>query len=212
MVIRASIGGGKGYGGQHSQSLESIFTHTPGLIVVAPSTPYDAKGLIKQAIRDDNPVMYVENQALYGLKGVIPEEDYTIPFGKSRLAREGQDLTIISWSSLVYLSLKAAEKLSKEKGVECEVIDLRSLIPLDMEGIANSIKKTGKLILVAQPVNTGSFTAEIAARVQNELFDYLDAPIERVGAKDAISPQSPVLESVYLPREIDIIEAAGRLS
>lgn len=211
MVLRSSIGGGKGYGGQHSQSLESIFTHTPGLIVVAPSTPYDAKGLIKQAIRDDNPVMYVENQALYGVKGVVPEEEYTIPFGQLRIAREGKDITIISWSSMVHLSLKAAEKLSQEKGIECEVLDLRSLIPLDMEGISNSIKKTGKLILVAQPVNTGSFTAEIAARVQKELFDYLDAPIERIGAKDSISPQSPVLESVYLPREIDIIKAAGRL-
>jgi 2-oxoisovalerate dehydrogenase E1 component len=212
MVIRASIGGGKGYGGQHSQSLESIFTHTPGLVVVAPSTPHDAKGLIKQAIRDDNPVMYVENQMLYGVKGVVPEEDYIIPFGKAHVAREGSDITILSWSSMVYLCLKAAEIISKEKSVECEVIDLRSLIPLDMDCIATSIKKTGRLILVAQPVNIGSFTAEIASRVQNQLFDYLDAPIERIGAKDSISPQSPVLESVYLPRETDIIEAVERLS
>ncbi len=212
MVIRASIGGGKGYGGQHSQSLESMFTHTPGLIIVAPSTPHDAKGMIKQAIRDDNPVMYVENQMLYGVKGVVPQEDYTIPFGKARVAREGSDITILSWSSMVYLCLKAAETIFKEKGVKCEVIDLRSLIPLDMDGIAASIKKTKRLIVVAQPVNTGSFTAEIASRVNKELFDYLDAPIERIGAKDSISPQSPVLESVYLPSEADIIEAAERLS
>lgn len=211
LVIRASIGGGKGYGGQHSQSLESIFTHTPGLIVVAPSTPYDAKGMIKQAIRDNNPVMYVENQAIYGIKGGVPEEEYTIPFGKARIAREGKDITIISWSSMVHLSMAAANTLSREDGVECEVIDLRSLIPLDMETISTSIKKTGKLILVAQPVNTGSFSAEIASRVQKELFDYIDAPIERIGAKDSISPQSPVLESAYLPREIDITEAARRL-
>jgi len=211
LVIRSSVGGGKGYGGQHSQSLESIFTHSPGLIVVAPSTPYDAKGMIKQAIRDDNPVMYIENQTMYGLKGKVPEEDYTVPFGKARVAREGKDITIISWSKLVYLCLETAEKISKEKGIECEVIDLRSLIPLDMETISNSIKKTKKVILIAQPVNTGSFTAEIAARVQNQLFDYLDAPIERIGAKDSISPQSPVLESVYLPSEADIIEAVERL-
>ena len=211
LVIRSSVGGGKGYGGQHSQSLESVFTHSPGLIVVAPSTPYDAKGMIKQAIRDDNPVMYVENQTMYGFKGVVPEKDYTVPFGQARIAREGKDITIISWSKLVYLCLETAEKISKEKDVECEVIDLRSLIPLDMETISNSIKKTGRVILVAQPVNTGSFTAEIAARVQNQLFDYLDAPIERIGAKDSISPQSPVLESVYLPSEADIIEAVERL-
>jgi 2-oxoisovalerate dehydrogenase E1 component len=212
LVIRASIGGGKGYGGQHSQSLESIFTHTPGLIVVAPATPYDAKGMIKQAIRDDNPVVYVENQTMYGLKGVVPEEDYTVPFGKARIAREGKDITIIAWSKMVFLSLQAAEKIIKEKGIDCEVIDIRSLIPLDMEAISKSIQKTGRAIIVGQPVNTGSFSAEIASRIQNKLFDYLDAPIERIGAKDAISPQSPVLESVYLPTETDIIAAVTKLS
>jgi len=207
MVIRTSTGAGKGYGGQHSQSVESHSTHTPGLKVVVPSTPYDAKGLLKTAIRDDNPVMFVESQALYNDKAVVPAEEYLIPFGVADVKRKGKDITIVAWGFMVKQALAAAEELAG-KGIEAEVIDPRTLIPLDIETIVRSVKKTGRLIVTSQSCTTGSYTGEVCSQVQEKAFDYLDAPIVRVGAVDAVSPQSYVLECAYLPNAQKVVEAA----
>jgi len=207
MVIRVSVGAGKGYGGQHSQTLESVFAHIPGLYVVYPSTPAEAKGLLKSSIRDNNPVMYVESQLLYGMKGPVPEGDFLIPLGRADVKREGRDITLVGWGPAVVDALKAAEKLS-EQGVETEVIDLRCLVPLDMEAVFRSVRKTGRCVVVSQCVHIGSFTAEIAARIQEEVFDYLDAPVLRVDAQNSIAPQSHILEAVFLPNAKDIVTAA----
>jgi pyruvate/2-oxoglutarate/acetoin dehydrogenase E1 component len=207
MVIRVSVGGGKGYGGQHSQTLESVFAHIPGLYVVYPSTPAEAKGLLKSSIRDNNPVMYVESQLLYGMKGPVPEGEFLIPLGQADLKREGRDITLVGWGPAVVDALKAAEQLS-EQGTEAEVIDLRCLVPLDMETVFRSVRKTGRCVVSSQCVHIGSFTAEVAARIQEEVFDYLDAPVLRVDAKDGIAPQSHILEAVFLPNANDIVNAA----
>jgi len=207
MVIRVSVGGGKGYGGQHSQTLESVFAHIPGLYVVYPSTPAEAKGLLKSSIRDHNPVMYVESQLLYGMKGPVPEGEFLVPLGRAAVKREGRDITLVAWGPAVVDALKAAEQLS-EQGQEAEVIDLRCLVPLDMETIFRSVRKTGRCVVTSQCVHIGSFTAEIAARIQEEVFDYLDAPVLRVDAKDGIAPQSHILEAVFLPNAKDIFNAA----
>ena len=206
VVYRASVGGGKGYGGQHSQTLESIFCHIPGMYVCYPATPYDAKGMLKSAIRDNNPVMFVESQLLYGLKGVVPEEEYTIPLGVADVKRSGDDVTIVTWGPALHDCLSAAEVLS-EKGISAEVIDLRSLVPLDKETILASVRKTGRCVVASQAVHVGSFTAEIASTVQSEVFDYLDAPVLRVGAKNGIAPQSHVLEKAFLPSSDDVLAA-----
>ena len=208
MVLRTSTGAGKGYGGQHSQALESHSTHTPGLIVVYPSTPYDAKGLLKTAIRDDNPVVFVESQELYNLKGEVPEEDYLVPFGQAAVRREGKDVTIVAWGLLAHLMLEAAEKLAQDHGVQAELIDARSLIPLDIETIVASVKKTGRCVVASQACRTGSYTAEVASQIEQAAFDYLDAPVGRVGSADAISPQSEVLEKAFLPGVDDLVKAA----
>ena len=210
LVIRASVGGGKGYGGQHSQTLESVFAHIPGMYVVYPSTPYDAKGLIKAAIRDDNPVMYVESQLLYSEKGVVPEEDYLVPIGVADVKREGRDLTFVGWGPAMLDALKAAEALAKE-GVEAEVVVIRSLVPLDEETILRSVAKTGRCVVVSQAVQIGSFTGEIVSRIVEKAFDELDAPVIRVGAKDGIAPQSHILEAAFLPNAQDMIAAARRI-
>jgi len=207
MVIRVSVGGGKGYGGQHSQTLESVFAHIPGLYVVYPSTPAEAKGLLKSSIRDNNPVMYVESQLLYGMKGLVPEGEFLTPLGQADVKREGGDITLVGWGPAVVDALKAAEQLS-EAGVQAEVIDLRCLVPLDMETVFRSVRKTGRCVVASQCVHIGSFTAEIAARIQEAVFDYLDAPILRVDAKDGIAPQSHILEAVFLPNAKDIVSAA----
>jgi 2-oxoisovalerate dehydrogenase E1 component len=208
LVIRVSVGGGKGYGGQHSQSLESMFAHIPGLYVVYPATPYDAKGLLKSAIRDNNPVMFVESQLLYGDKGEVPEEEYLVPLGVADLKREGSDVTIVAWGPAVLAALRAAERLEEELQAQAEVIDLRSLIPLDLESATRSIQKTGRCVVVSQSIHIGSFTAEIASTLQERAFDYLDAPIRRVGAKNGIAPQSHILEEAFLPSVDEIVEAA----
>ncbi len=207
LVIRVSVGGGKGYGGQHSQTLETVFAHIPGLYVVYPSTPADAKGLLKASIRDNNPVMYVESQLLYGLKGKVPEGDYVLPLGKADVKREGKDITLVAWGPAVIDSLKAADRLA-ESGIGAEVIDLRCLVPLDMEPVLKSVEKTGRCVVSSQCVHIGSFTAEVAARIQEAAFDYLDAPILRVDAKDGIAPQSHILEEVFLPNADTIVQAA----
>jgi len=208
VVYRVSVGGGKGYGGQHSQSLESVFAHIPGMYVVYPVTPYDAKGMLKAAIRDNNPVMFVESQILYGFTGEAPEEDYLVPLGLADVKREGSDLTIAVWGPAVHDALKAAEALEAEFSITVEVVDLRSLVPLDIETIVTSVKKTGRCVVASQCVSIGSFTGEIASSIMEKAFDYLDAPVVRVGAKNGISPQSDVLEAAFLPDIDDIVNAA----
>ncbi|MGZ6256998.1 MAG: alpha-ketoacid dehydrogenase subunit alpha/beta [Candidatus Limnocylindrales bacterium] len=209
LVIRASVGAGKGYGGQHSQSLESVFTHIPGIYVIYPATPADAKGLLKSAIRTNNPVLFVESQGLYSTKGVVPEGEHLEPLGVARVVREGTEATVVAWGPAVVDALKAAEQLKAERGVEIEVIDLRSLIPLDMDGVLASVRKTGRCVVASQAVLIGSFVNEIVARIQAEAFDYLDAPVGRVGAANGISPQAEGLERAFLPNVEDIYAAVA---
>jgi len=210
-VIRCSVGAGKGYGGQHSQSLESLFTHIPGLYVLYPATAEDAKGLLKSAIRTNNPVVFVESQGLYSTKGVVPEGDYTTPIGKARVARQGGDATIVAWGPAVPDALTAADELATSRGIEAEVIDLRSLVPLDMETVLESVRRTGRCVVAAQAVLTGSFVNEIVARIQAEAFDDLDAPVGRIGAAPGISPQATALEKAFLPNAGDIVAAVAAL-
>jgi len=190
MVLRTTIGGGKGYAGQHSQSLEALTTHIPGLKVVAPATPYDYKGLLKSAVRDD--------QLIYNSLGKVPEDEYLIPIGKANIAREGNDITIVCWSYMVEESLKAADMLESD-GISAEVIDIRSLVPLDIDTIAASIKKTGKAIVTSQEVSQSGFMAEIISSIQENVFDWLDAPIQRLGAPNCIPPSAQNLEKLFLP-------------
>ena len=208
LVYRVSVGGGKGYGGQHSQTLESVFAHIPGLYVAYPATPYDAKGMLKSAIRDNNPIMFIESQILYGIKDVVPEEDYLVPLGKAEVKREGKDLTVVTWGPALHDALKAADTLESESGVSVEVVDIRSLIPLDIDTILTSVKKTGRCVVASQCVHIGSFTGEIASTIMSEAFDYLDAPVVRVGAENGIAPQSHILEAAFLPNAADIAAAA----
>jgi len=207
LVYRVSVGGGKGYAGQHSQTLESVFTHIPGLYVVYPATPYDVKGMLKSAIRDNNPVMFVEPQLLYGVKGPVPEEEYLIPLGVADVKREGTDITLVTWGAALPDALKAADTLANES-VSAEVVDLRSLVPLDIDTVLQSVQKTGRCVVASQCVHIGSFTGEVASTVQEKAFDYLEGPVMRVGAKNGIAPQSHVLESAFLPSADDIVEAA----
>ncbi len=207
LVIRASTGAGKGYGGQHSQTLEAMFCHIPGLYVVYPATPAEAKGMLKSAIRDNNPVLFVESQALYAMKGPVPEGEYLTPLGVADIKREGTDITLVAWGPAVHDCLKAAEKLA-EKNVSAEVIDLRSLVPLDIDTVLRSVQKTGRCVVASQAIHIGSYTAEIASTIQDKAFDYLDAPVKRVGAKNGIAPQSHILEAAFLPNVDDILAAA----
>jgi len=208
LVYRASVGGGKGYGGQHSQTLESVFAHIPGLYVVYPATPYDAKGMLKSAIRDNNPILFVESQLLYGNKGVVPREEYLIPLGTADVKRQGKDLTIVCWGPAVLDSLAAAEMLEKESGVSVEVLDLRSLVPLDEAAILESVRKTGRCVVASQCITIGSYMGDITSLIMEKAFDSLDAPVVRVGAKNGIAPQSHILEAAFLPNAKDIAAAA----
>ena len=205
LVIRSSVGGLRSAAAQHSQSLEAWFTHIPGLKVVVPSTPYDAKGLLKSAIRDNNPVIFFEHQQLMPIKGPVAEEEYLIPFGMADIKREGKDLTVISYSLMVHRILRAAEELDKQ-GVHIEVIDLRTLNPLDKTTILKSVEKTGRLLIVHQASITSGFGAEIAAMVAKEGFDLLVSPIYRLGARDVPVPFSPKLEDFVVPNEHRIVE------
>jgi 2-oxoisovalerate dehydrogenase E1 component len=211
LVIRASAGAGKGYGGQHSQTLESMFCHIPGLYVVYPATPADAKGMLKSAIRDNKPILFVESQALYGMKGPVPEGEYLVPLGVADIKREGSDISLVAWGPLVHDCLKAAEQLKAEKNVSAEVIDLRSLVPLDIETVLRSVQKTGRCVVASQAIHIGSYTGEIASTIQDLAFDYLDAPVKRVGAKNGIAPQSHILEAAFLPNVDDILAAANAI-
>ena len=206
LVIRTPFGGGVNIAAHHSQCLEAWFMHVPGLQVAVPSTPYDAKGLLKTAIRNDNPVIFCEHKLLYPIVGPVPEEDYTIPFGVADLKLEGTDATIIATLYMVHKSLNAAEALQKE-GINVEVVDPRTLVPLDKEAILNSVKKTGRVVIVTEDCKTAGVSAEIAAIIAEEALDYLDAPIKRVTTPDVPIPFSPSLEQYVIPDEKRIVKA-----
>ena len=208
MVIRTPCGAGLNAGPQHSQCLEALFAHIPGLRVVMPSTPYDVKGLLKSSIRDDSPVIFVENKALHAISGEVPDEEYTIPLGKGEIKREGKDVTVVATSRMVHQSLVAAEKLEQE-GIHIEVIDPRTINPLDKGVILTSVEKTSRLVIVHEAVKAFGIGAEISAMVCEENIDSLDAPIIRVGAPFTPIPFS--LESAYLPGAQDIINAVHRV-
>jgi len=210
LVIRAPHGAGFHFAAQHSQSLEALLTHIPGLKVVMPSTPADVKGLLLSSIWDGNPIMFLEHLLLYQDKGEVPEGEYCIPLGKASILKEGKDVTIVSWSRMARVSLKAAESLAKE-GISAEVIDLRTLIPYDKECLLASLRKTKKMVVVHEAVRTSGFGAEIAATMAEEGFDYLDAPIKRLGGAYSPVPYSPVLESAFLPNEEKIVDAVKSL-
>ncbi len=206
MVIRAPAEGGIGLGGQHSQSFEAWFVHVPGLKVVMPSTPYDVKGLLKSAIRDPNPVIFLEPGVLYSVSGPVPEKDYVIPLGEAEVKKEGKDVTIVAWGTLLPKTMNAAQTLAEE-GIDAEVVDPRTLSPLDIDTIINSVQKTGKLVIAHEAMRTCGVGAEIAALVQEQAFDHLDAPIQRVATPDVIIPVNRGLERFVLPQEDDIVSA-----
>jgi len=210
MVVRTPCGGGMTASAQHSQCIEAWFTHIPGIKTIMPSTPADAKGLMAAAIRDDNPVMYIEHKQLLAMSGEVPEGEYVIPLGKADIKRAGSDVTIVAWSWMVHKALAAAEQLAKE-GISAEVVDLRTLVPLDKECILQSVAKTNRLVVVNEAVRTSGFAGEIAAIVVEEGFDLLDAPIVRVTALDIPVPFNAKLEAVYLPNETKIIAAVKSL-
>jgi pyruvate dehydrogenase E1 component beta subunit len=207
MVVRAQQGGGRGNGAQHSQSFESWFAQVPGLIIVATSTPADAKGLLKSSIRAGNPVVFIEHKLLYNTKGDVPEEDYSVPIGEAEVKRYGRDITIVSYSRTLLFALEAAETLSKEKNIEAEVIDLRTIEPLDMNTILESIKGTGRLLIVHESHSNCGLGAEIMARVYEQAPDSLIMPPRRLGAKHVPIPVSESLENAVLPQTADIIQA-----
>jgi len=212
LVIRTQEGGGVSAGAQHSQCLEMLYVNVPGLIVVLPSTPYDAKGLLKSAIREDNPVIFIEHKGLYHrLKGPVPEEEYLVPLGKTNIKREGSDVTVVAISRSVTRALEAAETLEKE-GISIEVIDPMTIKPLDEEPILNSVRKTGRLVVVYEACKTGGFGAEVAAVVAEKVVDYLDAPIKRIAALDTPIPFGLEAEDYVLPNVNDIVEGIREIA
>ena len=211
-VLRTPAGSGTGAAAQHSQSLENWFVHIPGLKVVMPSTPYDAKGLLLASIRDDNPVIFVEHKLLYKVKGPVPEEPYTVPLSTAEVKREGRDLTIVATSIMVKHSLEAAEQLAQE-GIEVEVVDPRTLKPLDSETIIHSVVKTGRVLIVHEACKTGGYGGELAAVIaESEAFDYLDAPIVRLAGRDIPIPYNHNLEYHTVPQVENIVAAAQQLA
>ncbi|MBN2548327.1 MAG: alpha-ketoacid dehydrogenase subunit beta [Anaerolineales bacterium] len=206
LVIRAVGGGGRQLGATHSQTPDAVFAHFPGLKVVAPGTPEDAKGLLKSAIRSNDPVLFIEHATLYQVRGEVPEGDYTIPIGRSKVQRPGQDVTIVTYSKMLELSSKAADQLAQE-GIEAEIVDLRSLRPLDMEPVLESFKKTNRAVIVEEGWRSYGVGSEVAARIYEEAFDYVDAPIQRVAQKEVPLPYNRTLEQMALPQVEDIIRA-----
>lgn len=206
MVIRAPGGGGRQLGATHSQTPDAIFAHFPGLKVVAPGTPEDAKGLLKAAIRSDDPILFIEHATLYQVRGDVPDGDYTVPIGKSKIQRPGRDVTIVTYSKMLELSTKAAEELSKV-GIEVEIVDLRSLRPLDMDPVIESFKKTNRAVIVEEGWMSFGVGSEVASRIYEQAFDYVDAPIKRVAQKETPLPYNRTLEQMALPQVSDIIEA-----
>jgi len=211
MVIRAQQGGGRGNGAQHSQSFEALFTHIPGFKVVLPATPADAKGLLKSALRDENPVMFIEHKLLYNTRGPVPDGEYTIPLGLADVKREGTDLTIVSYSRQLLFALEAAETLQKEHGISAEVVDLRCTVPMDMQTIIASLRKTHRLLITHESHASCGVGAEIAMRVMEMAFDELDAPIMRVAGLDVPIHVSKPLEDLVLPQPDAIVRGALRL-
>ncbi len=210
LVIRSHGGGGRGNAAQHSQSLEAWFLHVPGLKVVLPSTPADAKGLLATAIRDDNPVIFIEHKLLYATKGMVPDGEYLLPLGQADVKRSGKDVTIVTISHMVLKALRAAERLAAE-GIEAEVIDLRTLAPLDLGRVLDSVRKTSRVVIAHEACKRGGFGGELAAQIQEEAFDFLDAPILRVGALDVPIPYSKPMEEYVIPDEERIVEAVRQV-
>jgi len=212
MVIRGPAGGGVHGGPFHSANPEMYFVHTPGLKVIYPSTPYDAKGLLKAAIRDNNPVLFFEHKFLYRrIKEDIPEGDYVVPIGKAAVRREGKHLTIVSYAAMMHTSLEAAEELANE-GIEAEVIDLRTLLPLDSDAIVESVKKTNRCLVVHEDTKTGGIAGEISAILCERAFGHLDGPLTRVTALDTPVPYAPTLEDYFLPNKEKVVQAARELA
>jgi pyruvate dehydrogenase E1 component beta subunit len=206
LVIRAVGGGGRQLGATHSQTPDAIFAHFPGLKVVSPGTPEDAKGLLKSAIRTDDPVLFIEHATMYQVRGDVPEGEYTIPIGKSKIQRQGSDATIVTYSKGLEISVKASEELAKE-GIEAEIVDLRTLRPLDMEPVFESFKKTNRAVVVEEGWRSYGVGSEIASRIYEELFDYVDAPILRVAQKEVPLPYNRTLEQMALPQPSDVVAA-----
>ena len=194
----------------HSQAFENWFANTPGLKVIVPSNPYDAKGLLKSAIRDDDPVIFMESEQMYGDKGEVPEGEYTIPIGVADIKREGSDVTIVSFGKIIKEAYKAADQLVKEN-ISCEIIDLRTVRPMDHEAILNSVKKTNRLVILEEAWPFGNVATEITYQVQSQAFDYLDAPIEKINTADTPAPYSPVLLKEWLPNSEDVIKAVKKV-
>lgn len=207
LVIRTPFGAGVNIASHHSQSLEAWFMHTPGLYVAVPSTPYDAKGLLKTAIRGNNPTVFCEHKLLYPIEGEVPMQEYMIPFGQADIKREGEDVTIVATLYMVHKALNAAKQLEKENAINAEIIDPRTLTPLDIQAIIKSIKRTGRLVIVTEDCKTAGVSAEIAAIAAEHAIDYLDAPIKRVAEPDTPIPFSPPLEQYVIPNEKTIIKA-----
>lgn len=210
LVLRTVFGGGKNIASHHSQSLQAWFMHTPGLKVAVPAFASDVKGLIKTAIRDPNPVMFFEHKLVYDKKEEVPDEEYLIPFGEAKIRREGEDVTVWSTFRMLHQAIEVADELSKQ-GISVEVIDPRTLVPLDKKTLIDSVVKTGRLVLVTEETKTGATTAEISALVQEEAFDWLDAPIRRVNAPDTPVPFSPTLEDYFIPDKKQISNAIKSL-
>jgi pyruvate/2-oxoglutarate/acetoin dehydrogenase E1 component len=211
MVIRGPSGGGVHGGPFHSQNPEMHYVHTPGIKVVAPSTAYDAKGLIKAAIRDEDPVLYLEHKFLYRrIKEELPQEDYVVPIGKAAIRRQGRDLTVLTYGAMVHIALEAAAVLEKE-GIDLEVLDLRSLLPLDEEAILESVKKNNKVFILHEDTRTGGIAGELTAIINEKAFEYLDGPVLRITAPDTPVPYSPPLEEFFLPKVTDVLSMARKL-
>ena len=210
IVVRTPCGAGVCAAAQHSQSLEAFFAHIPGMKVVMPATPADAKGLMMAAIKDDNPVLFIEHKMLLGVKGEVPDGEYIAPIGKAAVMREGTDVTIITWSAMLYKALAAAETLAAD-GISAEVLDLRTVSPIDKEAILASVSKTGRAVVLHEATLTGGLGGEIAAIIADEGFDYLNAPVKRVAAPDCPVPFSPVLEQAWIPNEARVIAAVKEI-
>jgi len=210
IVFRGPTGSAGQLAATHSQAFENWFANTPGLKVIVPSNPYDAKGLLKSAIRDDDPVIFMESEQMYGDKGEVPEGEYTIPIGLADIKREGNDVTVVSFGKIIKEAYKAAELLSSE-GIDCEIIDLRTVRPMDHKTIINSVKKTNRLVILEEAWPFGNVSTEITFQVQSQAFDYLDAPIEKINTADTPAPYSPVLLQEWLPSSNDVVNAVKKV-
>ena len=210
IVFRGPTASAGQLGATHSQAFENWFANTPGLKVIVPSNPYDAKGLLKSAIRDDDPVIFMESEQMYGDKGEIPEGEYTLPIGVADIKREGSDVTIVSFGKIIKEAYKAADKL-KEENISCEIIDLRTVRPLDIDSVLKSVKKTNRLVILEEAWPFGNVSTEITFQVQSKAFDYLDAPIEKINTADTPAPYSPVLLAEWLPNSDDVVKAVKKV-